>query len=44
MMLETLIIYILSYWLRLVYVNLAEIDILLRNLLEIWVETKSIIL
>jgi hypothetical protein len=44
MMLETLIIYILSYWLRLVYVNLAEIDILLINLLEIWVETKSIIL
>jgi hypothetical protein len=44
MMLETLIIYILSHWLRLIYVNMTEIGILLRNLLEIWVETKSIIL
>jgi hypothetical protein len=43
MMLETLIICIFSYWLRLVFVNMAEIGILLRNGLEIWVETKSII-
>jgi hypothetical protein len=44
MMLETLIMYIFSHWLRLIFANIAEIGILLRNLLEIWVETKSIIL
>jgi hypothetical protein len=44
MMLENLIIYIFSHWLRLVHVNMAEIGIFLRNLLEIWVKTNSNIL
>jgi hypothetical protein len=34
MMLEILIIYILSHWLRLVFANMVEIDILLRNMLS----------
>jgi hypothetical protein len=44
MMLDNLIVYIFSHWLRLLFANMTEIGILLRNLLEIWVETKSIIL
>jgi hAT family C-terminal dimerisation region len=34
MMLETLIVYILSHWLRLIFANMVDIGILLRNLLS----------
>jgi hypothetical protein len=34
MKLETLIVFILSHWLRLIFANMVEISILLRNLLS----------
>jgi hypothetical protein len=36
MMLETLIVYIFSHWLRLIFANMDEIGISLRNLLSCW--------